>query len=98
VAAAKERTLSVIDARGLAPAEGRRLAEASEDASVATFRVAMGISAGLVGLGGVIGAAGIVNRRRPVRAGDCPGGQLTGAPLEAARLPARGGDTAPAAA
>jgi EmrB/QacA subfamily drug resistance transporter len=84
VQAVKERNLAVIDPAGLPPAEGRRLAEASETASVAAFHVGMGISAALVGLGGVIGAVGIVNRRRPVRSEDCAGGQLAGVPREVA--------------
>ena len=36
--------------------------------------------------GGLIGAAGIRNPQRTVRAGQCPGGQLAGAPLDAAGL------------
>src|SRR3954451_9193118 len=58
---------------------------AVEDASVHAFHVGVGIAAGLVGLGGVLGLAGIRNPRRSVRCADCPGGQLAGAPLDAAR-------------
>jgi hypothetical protein len=47
--------------------------------------MAMGIAAALVGLGGLLGLAGIVNPRRKVLACDCPGGQLVGATAEAAR-------------
>ena len=39
----------------------------------------------LVALGGVLGLAGIRNPRRAVRCQDCPGGQLAGQPLDAAR-------------
>jgi hypothetical protein len=35
-------------------------------------------------IGGLIGAAGIRNPKRVVRAGECSGGQLAGAPLDAA--------------
>lgn len=85
VEAAKERTLAKAEVRGLPPAEGRLISEATEEASVSAFHVGMGISAGLVGLGGVIGLVGIVNPRRTVRAEECPGGQLAGAPRDAAR-------------
>ena len=98
VAAAKERNLFVIDPSGLPAEEGRRLAEASEAASVSAFRVGMGISAGLVALGGVIGAVGIVNRRRLVRAGECGGGQIAGAPIDAARVRAPRSEQVPAGA
>ena len=82
VAEAKQRNLAIIPADGLPAGEGARLAEASEAASLSAFRLGMGISAALVALGGLIGAVGIVNRRRDVRAEDCPGGQLTGAPRD----------------
>lgn len=71
----------------LPPAEARVVADAVEDASVAGFRLGMGASAALVILGGVLGAAGIVNPRRRVSAHDCPGGQLAGFPRDAARRP-----------
>jgi EmrB/QacA subfamily drug resistance transporter len=58
---------------------------AVEDASVQAFHVGIGIAAGLVALGGVLGLAGIRNPRRSVRCADCPGGQLAGAPVDAAR-------------
>jgi len=45
----------------------------------------MGISAALVGLGGVLGLALVRTPRREVSCADCPGGQLAGAPLDAAR-------------
>jgi EmrB/QacA subfamily drug resistance transporter len=89
VESAKERNLAVIDPAGLDPEEGRRLVEASESASVTAFRMGMGISAALVALGGLIGAAGIVNRRRPVAAEECSGGQLVGAPHDAGRVRVR---------
>jgi len=38
-----------------------------------------------VALGGLLGVVGIRNPRRVVPCVDCAGGQITGAPLEAAR-------------
>ena len=38
----------------------------------------------LVGGGGLIGVAGIRNPRRAVKAKECSGGQLSGAPVDAA--------------
>ncbi len=55
------------------------------DSSVAAFHLAMAISAGLVAMGGVLGLIGIRNPKRKVEACDCPGGQLAGAPRDAAR-------------
>lgn len=57
------------------------------DSSVGAFHLAMGISAGLVALGGVLGLVGIRNpqKQRRVEAGGCAGGQLAGAPHEAVR-------------
>ena len=59
--------------------------DAGEDASVGAFRVGIGISTALVGLGGVLGLIGIQNPRRRVEAADCPGGQLVGHPREGTR-------------
>jgi MFS family permease len=55
------------------------------DTSTGAFHLAMGISAGLVAFGGVLGLIGIQNPGRKVKASGCPGGQLSGAPGEAAR-------------
>jgi hypothetical protein len=49
-------------------------------------RVGIGVASGLVIIGGLIGAAGIRDPRRAVRASQCPGGQLAGASLDAAGL------------
>ncbi len=54
------------------------------DITEASFHLAMGVSAGLVGLGGVAGALGIRNPARAVSAEGCPGGQIAGAAREAA--------------
>lgn len=45
----------------------------------------MGIAAGLVALGGLLGLAGIVNPRREVSAAGCAGGQLVGMPEDLGR-------------
>ena len=52
--------------------------------SVRAFHQAMAICAVLVAAGGVAGLVGIVNPRRTVKASECPGGQLSGAPEPAA--------------
>ena len=81
----KTRTLDRVEPPGVPARERRLVAEATEDASLSAFRLGMGISALLVGLGGVVGTIGITNRRRKVAAEGCSGGQLAGAPLDAAR-------------
>jgi len=88
VADAKRRTIATVDVSRLPAAERRPVASAVEDASVDAFRLGLGLAAGLVALGGVLGLVGIVNPRRRVRCEDCPGGQLVAAPLDAVRLPA----------
>ena len=65
-------------------AEARAVARAVEDASVHAFHTGIGIAAGLVALGGLLGLAGIVNPRRRVSAAGCAGGQLVGMPEEVA--------------
>ena len=57
---------------------------ASSQSSLQAFRVGLGVASVLLIIGGLIGAAGIRNPRRAVRAQQCPGGQLAGAPLDAA--------------
>jgi EmrB/QacA subfamily drug resistance transporter len=84
VAVARDRTLARVAPAGVPAAERRLLAQATEDASEHAFHVGMGIAALLVGAGGVLGLAGIVNPRRRLHAAECPGGQLAGAPHEAA--------------
>jgi hypothetical protein len=64
---------------------GPEVASAVRSASNRAFHVGIGISTTLVALGGLLGLAGIRNPRRAVRCQDCPGGQLAGQPLEAAR-------------
>lgn len=67
------------------------------DASVGAFRLAMGISAGLVAAGGLAGLIGIQNPERKVAAAECPGGHLAGAPAEVARVSEDAADPAVAA-
>jgi MFS family permease len=69
---AKEQPLAVVQRP---PA----VREATENASVDVFHLAIGISALLVFGGGLLGFA-IQNPRREVKACDCPGGQLAGHP------------------
>jgi EmrB/QacA subfamily drug resistance transporter len=57
---------------------------AANAASVRAFHQAIVACAALVAAGGIMGAIGIVNPRRPVNAALCPGGQLVGAPKPAA--------------
>lgn len=56
------------------------------DSSVGGFHLAMGISATLLAAGGLAGLIGIQNPERRVAAAECPGGQVAGAPAEAARV------------
>jgi EmrB/QacA subfamily drug resistance transporter len=85
VSEAKDRTLARADPDGLPPAEARAVTQAAEDAAVTAFHRGAGIAAMLVALGGLLGIVGIRNPRRVVPCEGCPGGQLAGAPLEAAR-------------
>jgi EmrB/QacA subfamily drug resistance transporter len=85
VAEAKDRTLARADPDSMPPDEARVVTQAAEDAAVTAFHRGVGIAAALVALGGVIGVAGIRNPRRVVPCEGCPGGQLAGAPLDAAR-------------
>lgn len=72
------------DVRGLPAADGRALQDAAREAGVDAFRLGMGVSGVLLILGGLVGASGIRNPRRVVRAEDCAGGQVVGHPLDAA--------------
>jgi EmrB/QacA subfamily drug resistance transporter len=85
VRVADERTLARADVSGLPPDEAASVAEATEAAAVSAFHTGMGISAGLVGLGGILGLALVRTPRRDVSCAGCAGGQLAGAPRDAAR-------------
>ncbi|MBV8218405.1 MAG: MFS transporter, partial [Solirubrobacterales bacterium] len=83
IEAARGQTLTHVD-----PARaGVQAAHAVQSASVEAFHVGIGIAAGLVALGGVLGLVGISNPRRAVRCEDCAGGQFAGQPLDAANDP-----------
>jgi EmrB/QacA subfamily drug resistance transporter len=85
---AQGQPLARVAPKGVAPRVRTEVAGASRDASVDAFRVAIAIATVLVALGGVLGLVGIVNPRRRVEAASCAGGQLAGAPAEAARTAA----------
>jgi EmrB/QacA subfamily drug resistance transporter len=84
VAQAKQLTLGRPSVAGLPPHEAVAITVASGQSSLEAFRVGIGVASALVIIGGLIGVAGIRNPRRVVRARECSGGQLSGAPLDAA--------------
>jgi EmrB/QacA subfamily drug resistance transporter len=86
VVEAKQLTLGRPSVVGVPPREATAITAASGQSSLDAFRVGIDVASGLVVLGGLIGAAGIQNPRRTVRAQQCAGGQLAGAPLDAAGL------------
>jgi EmrB/QacA subfamily drug resistance transporter len=85
VAQAQERVLARADVSALPRAEAAQVRRATQDAAVQAFHIGMGISAALVALGGAVGLAFVRNPRREVDCAGCAGGQLAGAPLDAAR-------------
>lgn len=88
VAQARRATLATVVPPQLPPAERAAVAGATQAASVSAFHLGIGIAAALVAGGGVLGLVGILNPRRYVCAEECAGGQIAGAPREAARAPA----------
>jgi EmrB/QacA subfamily drug resistance transporter len=84
VAQATRLALGRPSVAGLPPGQAAIVLKAANDASLQSFRIGIGIAGGLVFLGGLIGAAGIQNPRRVVRAEDCAGGQLVGSSPDAA--------------
>ena len=76
--------LTVVSVEGVPERIDASVRESGEDASVGAFHVGIGISTGLVALGGILGLAGIRNPRRRVAAADCAGGQIAGHPREGA--------------
>jgi predicted MFS family arabinose efflux permease len=90
LAQARQETLARVD-----PARtGVAVAHAVQSSAVHAFHVGLGISATFIALGGIVGLAGIRNPRRVVHCADCPGGQIAGQPIDAARE--RTSRTAPA--
>jgi predicted MFS family arabinose efflux permease len=84
VAEAKRLTLGRPSVAAVPPRQAAAITAASNGASLDAFRLGIGVAGGLVIVGGLIGAAGIRNPRRVVHAQRCAGGQLAGAPLDAA--------------
>jgi EmrB/QacA subfamily drug resistance transporter len=66
----------VTDASSAPAPERATIHSALVDSSVHSFRLGMGIAAGLAILGGVVALIGIANPRGRVRCADCPGGAL----------------------
>jgi EmrB/QacA subfamily drug resistance transporter len=82
---ARDRTLARADVSGLPPQEAAAVAQATEAAAVSAFHTGMGISATLVGLGGILGLTLVRTPRRAVSCAGCAGGQLVAAPADAVR-------------
>jgi EmrB/QacA subfamily drug resistance transporter len=90
VARARERSLGTVDARSIPPRQRAQLREATAGASESAFRLGLEIAAGLVAVGGVVALVGLRRPAEPCFAADCAGGQLAGAPRDAAvERPAR---------
>jgi EmrB/QacA subfamily drug resistance transporter len=87
VRAAKRRTFGTIDAGAVPVAERAFAKHAAASASEDAFHLAVGIGGGLLVIAGIGGGLGLRTQRRTViAAGDCAGGQLSGAPRAAGRL------------
>jgi EmrB/QacA subfamily drug resistance transporter len=84
VADARRLTLGRPSVAGIPRRQATAIVVASDQASLDAFRWGIGVASLLVGGGGLIGAAGIRNPRRAVKAKECSGGQLSGAPVDAA--------------
>jgi predicted MFS family arabinose efflux permease len=82
---AKARTLARADLSRVPAAERAAVDDAVTGAALRAWRTGIGLAAGLVALGGVLGLVGLRAPRRDVPCVDCAGGQLAGQPLEAAR-------------
>jgi len=86
VAQAKRLTLGRPSVAGIPPREAATIIQASDQSSLEAFHLGIGVASALVIIGGAIGAAGIRNPCRAVRAERCSGGQLAGAPFDAVGL------------
>ncbi len=69
---------------GVSGSQRAEIETALVNASVYSFRLGIGIGAGLAILGGLLALVGIQNPRREVRCADCPGGALSPAPAATA--------------
>jgi EmrB/QacA subfamily drug resistance transporter len=85
---ARERSLGTVDASSLPEEERAELRAATAASSRAAFKLGIEIAAALIAAGGLIALAGIRRPPQPSTAAGCAGGQLAGAPLEAAQEPA----------
>jgi EmrB/QacA subfamily drug resistance transporter len=84
VTEAKQLTFGTPRVADLPRHEAVAITVASEKSSLHAFGIGIGVAGALVMIGGLIGAVGIRNPPRVVQAKGCPGGQLAGAPLDAA--------------
>jgi len=75
---AKRLPLGRPDVHLLPAGQARALSTAAEQASLHSFHLGLAIAAALVGIGGLVGLAGIRNPRADVSAAQCAGGQLVG--------------------
>jgi hypothetical protein len=80
----KHLTLGRPSVAAFPPRAAAEIAHASNQSSLEGFRLRIGVAGVRVIAGGAIGAAGIRDPRRVVRARHCAGGRLVGAPLDAA--------------
>ncbi len=87
---AKDRALNVPDVGALPARDRPVVVEATQAAAIDAFHLGMLIAAALLAVGGLIGLLKIRNPEPgDVHCADCPGGQLTGAPLKVADVPRR---------
>jgi EmrB/QacA subfamily drug resistance transporter len=84
LAQAKRLPLGQPDTAGIPRPQAQAIAQAAQGASVHAFHLGLGIAGVLLAAGGLAGAIGVRNPRHAVSARGCEGGQLVGAPLEAA--------------
>jgi len=85
VAAAEREPFAVPTVEGAAPDVAAGVRAAAHDASQSAFHLGIGLAAALMAAGGLLGLAGVRNPRREVSCRECGGGQLVGAPAEAAK-------------
>ena len=81
----EDRPFEIERPPGLDAQTADAVVRAQEEASVDSFHFGVGVSIVLVGLGGLLGFAGIRNPRRVVAAERCAGGQFVGVPEDASR-------------
>ncbi len=81
---AKRHTFGTIDASKIPPAQRAFVARTAAHASEDAFHIAVGIGGGMLVIAGLGGLALRTQRRSPVSAGGCAGGQFSGAPRAAA--------------